>query len=103
MIFLEQIDKLKLKLGIQTTDTTQDDLLNLYLDDATEFILDETHLDVLPAKLMGAQVDLAVFAFNKQGIEGETAHSEGGINRAYAQDVPSSIMKKIYSCRVLPK
>ena len=99
---MTELQKLKIKLGISLTDNSKDELLNLYLSDAEQFILDTTHLQIIPDRLLGAQVDIAIIAYNKQGIEGQTAHSEGGISRTFG-DVPDSIMKKIRSCRRLPR
>lgn len=98
VVYLTQIDTLKLKLGIN--DTGQDALLQEYLDDAEEFILDTTHKDIIPDKLLRTQVELAIIYYNKQGIEGQTSHSEGGISRNFS-DIPESILKKIRSCRKL--
>lgn len=99
---MDQLRKVKIKLGIAKNDISQDELLNLYLDDAAEFITDTTHLDSIPEKLLGVQVDLAIILYNKQGIEGETSHSEGGISRTF-DDIPESILKKIRACRRLPR
>lgn len=99
VVYLAQLDQLKLKLDI--SDADKDALLQEYLDDAQEFILDTTHLDAVPEKLLRTQVELAIIYYNKQGIEGQTAHSEGGISRTFI-DIPESIMKKIKSFRKLP-
>lgn len=95
---ITQLEKLKLKLN----NSENDDLLQLYLDDASEFILNQTHLDVLPQGLFSTQIELAIIYYNKQGIEGQTSHSEGGISRSF-EDVPESILKKIRSCKRLPR
>ena len=79
-----------------------DDLLQAYLDDAQEAILNLTNLDAIPNKLLSTQVELAIIYYNKQGIEGQTAHSEGGISRSF-EDIPLSILKKIKSCRRLSR
>lgn len=100
---MEQLDKLKIKLGIPLEDTSQDELLNLYLEDAKDTILELTHLSEVPVNLLRAQVELAIFYYNKQGIEGQTGHSEGGINRNFEEGIPESIMKKIRSVRRLPR
>lgn len=100
---MEQLDKLKIKLGISLDDVSQDDLLNIYLGDAKDTILELTHLPELPINLLGTQVDLAIICYNKQGIEGQTGHSEGGISRTFEEGIPENIMKKIRSARRLPR
>lgn len=99
---MTQLEKLKLKLGMNIPDTSKDDVLQVYLDDASEYILSQTHLETIPTTLLSTQVELAIIYYNKQGIEGQTAHSEGGISRSF-EDIPESILKKIRSCRRLPR
>lgn len=99
---MSQLEKLKLKLGYSLTDTSEDDLLQMYLDDANDYISSQTHLDAIPTALLTTQVELAIIYYNKQGIEGQTAHSEGGISRSF-EGVPESITKKIRAYRRLPR
>lgn len=100
---MDQLSKLKLKLGISLAGVSQDELLNLYLDDAKDTILELTHLEDLPASLLSTQIELAIVLYNKEGIEGQTSHSEGGISRSFEEGIPESIMKKIRSARRLPR
>ncbi|SHH56181.1 phage head-tail connector protein [Sporanaerobacter acetigenes] len=100
---MEQLDRLKIKLGVSLGDTDEDNLLNLYLEDAENEILELTHLDKIPSNLLSTQIDLAIIMYNKQGIEGQTSHSEGGISRSFEEGIPESIMKKIRSARRLPR
>lgn len=100
---MEQLDRLKIKLGISLGDTSQDDLLNLYLEDAQNEILELTHLSEIPNKLLNTQIELAIIYYNKQGIEGQNSHSEGGISRSFENSIPKNIMKKILSSRRLPR
>lgn len=97
---MSQLEKMKLKLD--EAGNSNDDLLQLYLDDAESDILELIHLDALPIGLLSTQVELAIIYYNKQGIEGQTAHSEGGISRTF-EDIPSHMMKKIYRFRKLPR
>lgn len=100
---MDQLTKLKIKLGISLGDTSQDNLLNLYLEDAESTILELTHFLELPDGLSSTQIDLAIVYYNQQGIEGQTSHSEGGVSRSFEEGIPESIMKKIRSARRLPR
>lgn len=100
---MDQLNKLKLKLGISLDTTDKDDLLNLYLVDAKDTILELTHILELPQSLLSTQIELAIIYYNKEGIEGQTSHSEGGIGRSFEEGIPESIMKKIRSARRLPR
>lgn len=100
---MEQLSKLKLKLGVPLADVSQDDLLSLYLEDAKDTILELAHLEELPQSLLSTQIELAIIYYNKEGIEGQTSHSEGGVSRSFEEGIPESIMKKIRANRRLPR
>lgn len=51
---------------------------------------------VIPEKYKSLQVRIAVYMANKEGAEGESAHSEGGISRTYEDSgVPKSMLAEI--------
>lgn len=87
------LETLKIRLGI--FDEKQDGLLAVLLDNAEDTILDVIGRDELPARLISVQVELAVIAYNRQGAEGETARSEGGISRSFVSDLPSDMLKRL--------
>lgn len=95
---LTQLEKLKINLGI--TDSNQDALLQLTLDDIATDILTWTNRVELPPLLESVQRQIAVIHYNKQGIEGQTSHSEGGISRSF-EDLPQSIQNTINQFRLL--
>lgn len=70
------------------------DLIADLLDSAEAYILDRIGRDVLPERLKGVQVELAIIAYNRLGAEGETSRSEGGISRAF-DDLPPKIEKQL--------
>ncbi len=70
-----QLDKLKRR--IPGADPT---ILTDMLDDALAAILGYTGQAALPAGLKSAQVKLAATYYNGLGMEGQTAHSEGGVS-----------------------
>lgn len=73
MIKVTEVEKLKLLTG-----EGDEDLLSFLLSDAEEFVLGYTNRTELPAALNKPVRDLAVIAYNRLGIEGETGRSEGG-------------------------
>ena len=87
MTMEEKLASLRLKLS-NTEDS--DELLLDILEDAKEMILNKLYEvrempdDVeMPSKYDRLQIRLAVEMFNKRGAEGESQHSENGINRQY--------------------
>ncbi len=86
-------ETLKIRLGI--SDEKQDGLLDVLLSDARDTVLDIIGRDELPARLMGVQVELAVIAYNRQGAEGESSRSEGGISRSFIDDLPMEMQRRL--------
>lgn len=94
-----QSEKLKMLKGI--TGEAEDSVLDTYLKIAGSKILARaypyrTDIAEVPEKYSILQVDIAAYLYNKRGAEGETYHSENGINRSYeAADVPDSYLKAV--------
>lgn len=95
------MDKLQtLKLLTGATDS-EDDLLLALLSLAEDKILERLYpydhsKETLPTRYIGKQIEIAVYLYNKQGAEGQTAHSENGISRTYeSADVPESMLRGI--------
>lgn len=92
------LEKLKVRLGIK--DFTQDDVLLVLLEDAQNEILDYCNRDVLLPKMESLQRELAIIYYNRQGSEGESSHSEGGMSVSYSTEIPESIKSRLSSYRI---
>ena len=96
MTHLEKIQMLR-----DMTGESEDSVLDTYLKIAGSKILEKAYpfdpdVTEVPAKYSTLQVDIAMYLYNKRGAEGETYHSENGINRSYeAADVPDSYLKRV--------
>lgn len=94
-------DSEKLTMLKGMTGETNDSVLDTYLKIAGSKILEKAYpfdpeVTEVPAKYCTLQVDIAMYLYNKRGAEGETYHSENGINRSYeAADVPDSYLKRV--------
>ena len=75
------------------------DLLMALVEEAEGMILAETGRSVMPQALCTAQVQLAVVLYNRQGVEGQTAHSEGGVSRTM-ETLPGDIRRQIAPYRL---
>ena len=50
----------------------------------------------LPEKYMNTALEIMVYLLNKRGAEGETYHSENGINRSYEKaSIPESMLSGV--------
>lgn len=102
---MAQLDRLKLQLGI--IDSDEDALLLDILESAKaailsrrypfgEYPVDENGETIFESRYFDLQIRIAIYLYNKRGVEGQTSHSENGINRTYeSADVPESLMRGI--------
>lgn len=82
---------LKTLLGIDLSDKTQDDQLNVYLSMAKEEILNWMYVNFadvpedaeVPDKYAVVQVNAVIAGYNLQGGENEFKHVENGITREF--------------------
>ena len=70
------------------------ELLEALYEDAEGMILAYTGRQSVPAALETAVVQLAIVLYNREGIEGETSHSEGGVSRTM-ESLPENIRRQI--------
>ena len=93
-----------LKTIVGESDIAHDTELTVYLALAKSKILNRAYpYDLsrteIPPKYDTLQCEIAAYLWNKRGAEGETAHSENGINRSYENGgVPESMLTAITPC-----
>ena len=89
------------------TDTT---LLQAYLDDAAQAIVNKAYpfkagaeSIPVPPKYERLQVEIAVYLVGKMGAEGQTMHIENGIHRTYeSASIPNSMLKAVIPLAKIP-
>ncbi|MBS7132331.1 phage head-tail connector protein [Clostridium sp.] len=96
---MAQLEKLKIRLGI--SDNSEDNLLNMLLEDAEGEILDFCNRDILPDKAQVLQRELAINYYNRIGSEGEASRSEGGVSVSYSTEIPENIKSRLLAFRRL--
>lgn len=93
----EKLTTLKNMVGTDDTD----EVLSTYLMLAGKKIIAKAYpyeqtVKVVPPQYDTLQLEIAAFMLNKRGAEGQTTHSENGIQRQYETgDVPASMLKTI--------
>ena len=88
----------KLKRMLMITDTSKDDLLYDLLDDAQTSIDMQCRPPVNNAETAEQKsiaVSLAVIAYNRMGMEGQTGHGEGGVSVSVTNGVPADLQQRI--------
>lgn len=91
-------NRLLAELGISANDTDKVLLAENALWQAGELIKEKRRTTVVEPRFEFIQFQIAVRLWNIRGIEGETSHSENGINRSFNQD---GVIADLIS-RVLP-
>ena len=95
---MTQLNRVKIRLGILEADTTKDALLEEYLVSAEADIMNKRYPfgipedTVLETQYYNIQVELAIIKYNQQGVEGQTGHSENGIDRSYGNTLLDKVV-----------
>jgi hypothetical protein len=90
---VSQLTKLRELLG---NPQESDEVLEFYLDNASDIICDIRNSDIVEKKYLTTQIKIAIELFNKRGAEGQVGHSENGIGRTYeSADVSPSLLDGI--------
>lgn len=97
---MTQLERLKMRITEEVTDVELEDML----ESAKAVILSRRYPfgnppDYIEPKYYDLQIRIAVEMFNKRGAEGETAHSENGVNRSYSS---ASVSKELLE-EITPK
>ena len=94
---MTQIERLKIRITEKVSDGELEDIL----ESAKAVILSRRfpfgeQPEEIENKYKDLQIRIAVEMFNKRGAEGETSHSENGVNRTYASaNVSEDLLKEI--------
>lgn len=87
------------RLKRRIPDADNDHLLSDLLADAESMIRAYTGRSEIPDVLEGAQIEIAAILYNRMGMEGESAHSEGGVSHA-ADSLPEYIRRQLNPWRL---
>lgn len=96
---MDQLAKLKARLGIK--DTSQDELLVSILEDVEADMLAFTNRSELLPSMKSLQIKIAIIEYNKQGSEGMSSQSQGGISQSWIDGLPSDVQGALISFRRL--
>lgn len=94
---MTQIERLKIRITEKVSDIELEDILEsakaVILSRRFPFTEPPTEIE---ERYKDLQIRIAVEMFNKRGAEGETSHSENGVNRTYASaNVSEDLLKEI--------
>lgn len=81
------------------TESSDDTLLTLLIDDAEAFVLTYTNRTAVPTALLRTVGDLAIVAYNRLGTEGESRRSEAGESYSF-EAAPAHIFTLLNKYRI---
>lgn len=90
-----ELTNIKLLLDISINDPTQDELLNLYISMATDYILDDIKEDTLPTSLSTLVYEMVVYLYRNKGIENLKSQSAGSLIETFIIEYPPNIQKRL--------
>ena len=97
----DKLSPLRVMVGQPNEGDWSDDVLNSYLRIAGQKIINRAYpyddtITEVPRRYSYLQCDIANYLLNRRGSEGQTSHSENGINRTYeSADVPESMLSEV--------
>lgn len=94
---MANLETLKRRLG--TDNAIEDALLTDLLNDAESYVIGYTGRERVPERLNGVVVELAAMGCNRLGMQGESAHSEGGV-AVSAESLPEALRALLNRYRV---
>lgn len=100
--YKQKLDVLRITCG-QDSDVLSDDILEEYLDQAGEIILQKCYPStfdvtglIVPRRYSRLQCDIANELIQKRGAEGESHHNEDGVSRSYENSgISRTLLKRI--------
>ncbi len=88
--------QIQLLRNLLNEQTQSDEVLQYYLDIASDIICELRFTDLVEPQYRNIQVQMAVELYSKRGAEGEISHSELGVSRVYAStDISPSLLEKV--------
>lgn len=86
---------LKILLDIDRDDTSNDEILSLYLLSAENFIKNYCDVESVPSELDIVHLHIAVFQYRQNGFEAVTAEKIGNISQTFKSSMPNHIIEEL--------
>lgn len=94
-----QLPRLKRRVGVSSNNTDKDQLLLDYLEDAEIAVKSYCKRDDIEDGMVPSIRSLAVVFYNREGNEGESSRSEGGVSQSFEEGIPSIIRSSLQNYR----
>lgn len=97
---MSELQEVKMWIGIENTDTSQDSLLTALLNRAGEII---KGLSKQPEKYNYLKLEAVIFAYNQRGAEGNKSQSSGGFSTSWYYETMSKFIRSNMPARYVIK
>lgn len=91
----EIIENAKVLADIDLIDTSKDKILELYFEEARDFILDYCKVNEIPSTLYSILSKMIVFQYRQKGLENIQSEGKGSLSEAYLTEYPPNIMNRL--------
>lgn len=95
----DQIDRIKRRIGIDKSDENSDLLILDYLEDAEQAVMSWCNRSDIEDGMTSAIRQTAIAFYNREGNEGESSRSEGGVSQTFEEGIPSTAKVSLASFR----
>jgi hypothetical protein len=89
------IENIKSLLDIAEEDTSEDNILTLYLTRATNHVLKYCNVTELDSTLDELAEDIAIFNYRNKGVENMISEGKGSLSESYREDLPLDIVRRL--------
>lgn len=93
------IENMKILLDINSSDTSQDAALSLYLTRANNFVKDYCNVSELNSPLDEIAEDIAIYFYRNKGVENIQSEAKGSLSETYRDSLPSHYTKRLNNHR----
>ena len=90
-----EVLQIKTLLGIESSDTSKDILLNTIIDMCADEAVTYCRLSEYEDKLDGAVIKMVIQSYNRLGSEGIASQSFSGVNESYVEGYTLDIIKML--------
>jgi hypothetical protein len=98
---MSSLDNVKLILEIDLDDESEDDLLNLYISRASNFVKSYCSVTEISSELAELVEDIAVYNYRNKGIENIKSEGKGSLSESYRDSLPKDYIQRLNQHRRL--
>lgn len=87
------LDKVKIILDLK--DESKDGLLEIYIQNAKDYIYDYTRIEEIPKTLESVIIDMVVYQYRSREVENVTTESMGALYSSFIPEYPNNVRRRL--------